>query len=267
MNNLNLKRKHRFLICCGLFLGVVALLIIVTVSGSGRYETATNHTEPSTETPTQAPTEGSNKHIIENVKVIPQRELLAGCETYACTMLLQHLGYDISEVEFAENYLITKPISYDYASNRYGPDMNSAQAGDVYTGYGIYSPAMAKSMNSYLDTTGTGKKAYTVNGTPLEQLCEEYIDNGIPVMVWATTWMYEPYDAQSWIVDYVDENAQYAIGETFTWKQHEHCLVLIGYDNSDYYFADSCEGDIDHFSKELCQLRYEQIGTMAIVVK
>ena len=258
-----MNRKQRFLLCCGIFLGIVLLLIIVTAAGLGRsVEPVVEPTEATEPIPVKP-----SSHMIENVHVIPQNVLKAGCETYACTMLLQHLGYDIDEYEFSEQYLITKPITYPDGYTRYGPDMNSAQAGDVYTGYGIYSPAMAKSMNLYLDTTDTGKKAYTQNGKSLEQLCDEYVDNNIPVMVWATTWMMEPYDAESWIVDYVDENAQYKEGDLFTWKQIEHCLVLIGYDEKEYYFADSCEKGISHFKKELCQQRYEEIGTMAIVVK
>jgi uncharacterized protein YvpB len=182
-------------------------------------------------------------------------------------MLLQTLGYDINEFIFAEQYLISAPISYDENGTRYGPDMYCAMAGSLENGYGIFAPGMAKSMNSYLETTDTGKKAYALEGIPLEKLAEDYVSKDIPVMVWATTWMMEPYDKASWVVDYVDENARYKLGDTFTWKQNEHCLVLIGYDEKEYYFADSCEGGVSHFEKDLCQQRYEEIGNMAIVVK
>ena len=36
-------------------------------------------------------------HQIEGVKAALQDTLLAGCETHACTGLLQYLGYDIDE--------------------------------------------------------------------------------------------------------------------------------------------------------------------------
>jgi len=257
--------RQKFLICCGLFLVIIIVLIIVkATAGSGSPETQTIPAE--TQAPTQAPTE-PNSHMIQGVKVLPQEVLKAGCETYACTMMLQTLGFDIDEFKFSENYLITKPISYDDSGTRYGPDMNSAQAGDVYTGYGVFAPAMAKSINNYFATTKTKLKAYALEGVPLEQLCKEYTDKDIPVMVWATTWMMESYDKESWVVDYVDENAKYKLGDTFTWRQNEHCLVLIGYDDKEYYFADSCEGGVSHFAKDLCQERYEEIGTMAIVCK
>ena len=86
-------------------------------------------------------------------------------------------------------------------------------------------------------------------------------------MVWATTDMDEPYVFDEWIVDYVDENAKAQKGDTVPWYMHEHCLVLIGYDDSEYYFADSTHGNISHFEKELAAERYEQMGKQAIVVK
>ena len=259
-----LNKRYQFLICCGIFLFIILLLFIANKAFAGSLTPVSEPTEASAPTQTPAP---PKNYMIDGVAVIAQDELLAGCETYACTMLLQTLGFDIDEKTFAEKYLITKPITYVDYYYRYGPDMYSAQAGDVYTGYGIYAPAMAKSINRYFDKIGETRRAQALEGVPLQELCEQYICKGIPVMVWATTWMMESYEKDSWTVDYVDENAHTKIGDTFTWRQNEHCLVLIGYDEEEYYFADSCAGEVSHFEKALCQQRYEEIGTMAIVVK
>ncbi len=210
-----------------------------------------------------------DEYMIENVPVLKQLELKAGCEVYACTVTLQYLGYDIDEFEFADKYLISSPITYDANFQRYGPDMNSAYAGDVYTiyGYGVNSPAMAKSMNKYLRTTDTDKKAVALKNVPLDELCEKYVINNIPVMVWATTYMHEPYVKADWIIDYVDENADSNIGDTEQWCQNEHCLALIGFDKEYYYFCDSVSGEISHYEKEVTNERYNQLGAQAIVVK
>ena len=96
---------------------------------------------------------------------------------------------------------------------------------------------------------------------------EDYTAKGIPVMVWATTDMQEPYVFNTWTVDYVDEDAQAAMGEKVSWYMHEHCLVLIGYDENEYYFADSSAGAVSHFDKELVKQRYEQLFSQSIVVK
>ena len=216
---------------------------------------------------TEAPTEKTS-HYIEGVPVIQQYDLKAGCETYACTMLLQSLGFDIDEYRFADNYLIYKDVYYDNDFRMYGPDMHSAFAGNVYDiGYGVYAPAMAKSINNFLSSVKSPLKAYAMDGVPLESLCETYIDNDIPVMIWATTNMWEPTPHTSWTVDYVDENATKQVGDTETWYEHEHCLVLIGYDEKEYYFADSVAGVVSHFEKAEVDERYKQIGTMSIVVK
>lgn len=259
-----LNRRNQFMICCVVFIIILLILFIVSVIIGSASSPPPEPVE--TEPPTEEPTMPSS-YMIEGVHVLPQEELLAGCETYACTMMLQTLGFDIDEKTFAEQYLITKPITYVDFYYRYGPDMNSAQAGDVYTGYGIYAPAMAKSINGYFDEIGESRRAYALEGIPLAELCDTYVSKGVPVMVWATTWMQESYEKDSWTVDYVDENAKYKIGDTFTWRQNEHCLVLIGYDEEEYFFADSCAGEVSHFEKDLCQERYEEIGTMAIVVK
>lgn len=250
---------------------IAALLILVviitiaavscSISGGKSEEVATTSPE------TTVPTTVSNSYQIPNVNVISQDALLAGCETYACTMLLQYLNYDIDEFQFADNYLITAPMSWDENGTRYGPDMDSAFAGDIYTGFGINAPAMAKSMNKYLETTDKNQKAYNITGTSLEDMCEEYIKNNIPVMVWATARMDEPYIDRTWVVNYVDENAKTEIGDTVGWYEHEHCLLLVGYDETNYYFCDSLEGQIMGYERKITETRYSQLGSQSIVVK
>ena len=222
-------------------------------------------TEAPTEPPTEAPTLPA-KYMIEGLEVIPQVEFKAGCETYACTMLLQTLGYDMNERMFMENYLEIRYPSYDEEGNMYAPDMYSSQVGDIYGGWGVYCTAMAKYMNHYLSDVGSSQKATAIENVTLDELCEKYVSKGIPVMIWGTVEMLEPYPRFSWTVDYVDENAHYKIGDTFTWLQHEHCLVLIGWDEENFYFGDSCAGQVSVFERELSETRYEQIGMQAIVV-
>ena len=204
---------------------------------------------------------------IEDVTPIFQSTLKAGCETYAATMCLQILGFDVDEFTIADNYLHTYYITVDGDGVKHGPDMHSAFAGSAYAGWGVYAPSMAKSMNKYLSDQKSKLKAYNMENIPLEDLIDEYVSKGVPVMVWATTDMDEPYVYETWIVNYVDENARTKIGDSFSWYMHEHCLVLIGYDADSYYFADSTEGKISVFKKELVAKRYEQMGKQCIVVK
>lgn len=248
------------------FIAVVILIIIkIIVSAIGSDKTAE---PPVVQTqPTVAATTQVTSYKISGVPVIVQDNLKAACETYACTMLLQSYGFDIDEYEFVDNYLVTKPVYYGADGTLYGPDMNSAYAGDIYTGYGINAPGMAKFMNNYIKSTGSKLVAYPLSNVPLEDLCKEYILNDVPVMVWATTYMYEPYVMADWVVDYADKDSTVKVGDTVSWQMHEHCMVLIGFDAENYYFCDSVSGEVSAYDKSTSEERYSQIGMQAIVVK
>ena len=248
-----------------LLIAVFLIIIIVIVSTCGNDKA----TEPQiTETQaTVATTTQPTSYKISGVPVIVQDDLTAACETYACTMLLQYYKFDIDEYQFVDNYLVTKPVYYGADGNWYGPDMNSAYAGDIYTGYGINNLGMAKCMNNYIKTTDSKLTAYPISNVPLEELCEKYIRNNIPVMVWATTYMDEPYVQRTWIVDYADEDSPTKVGDTVSWQMHEHCMVLIGFDDENYYFCDSVSGEVSEYDRATSEERYSQIGMQAIVLK
>lgn len=254
------KRKIAVLsVLAGVIIALMIIAACVSIAGSGssgNQEAAT--TEPATE---------EQSFMIQNVKVIPQTDLKAGCETYACTMLLNILGFDLDEHTIADNYLNCVYVYQDDSGQKYGPDLYSAFAGTAYAGWGVYAPSMAKTMNDYLKDQKSNLKAYPMENVELEDLVDQYVSKGVPVMIWATTNMEEPYVFDTWTVNFVDENAKTEIGDSFSWYMHEHCLVLIGYDNDNYYFGDSTAGEISCFNKELVKKRYEQMFKQSIVVK
>ena len=255
------KRKKQVLI---LSVTVVVLLIIASVIMSVKEPPKDKKEDDNTKVEETLP----SSYKIEGVTVLKQEDLKAGCETYACTMLLQSQGIDMDEFEFANNYLVQKPIYENAEDDWYGPDMDSAYVGEIEWGYGVNSPAMGKFMNQMLKDKGSNKKAYVLSDVSLEQLCKDYIVNDIPVMVWATTNMQEPYVKRIWTINYVDpEISDAQIGDTEQWLQNEHCLVLIGFDKDNYYFADSVAGEVSVFEKATTQDKYEKLGNQAIVVK
>ena len=246
---------------------VLLFSVIVMVLSLAGCKSSVDNKQNETEAPTEA---APASHMIDGAadKVIVQDELKAGCETYACTMLFNILGFDLSEFTFADNYLDCHYVYKDEETGYMeGPDMYSAFAGTAYAGWGVYAPSMAKSMNRYLADQKSSLKAYNYEDVPLEELCEEYVSRDIPVMVWATTDMQEPYVFDTWTVNYVDENARTKIGDTFNWYAHEHCLTLVGYDEKEYFFCDSAAGKVSHFDKALVAERYKQLGSQCIVVK
>ena len=203
---------------------------------------------------------------ISGVPLVNQNKLPTGCETCSATMLLKFYGYNISETTFADKYLIKKNLSYS-GSKIYGPDPNCAFVGNPYSssGFGIYAPAMAKSMNSYL--ADKSYKAVSLKGKSLEYLAGKYIAQGQPVMVWATINMVASYKTTTWSVNYTDENAKYKYGSNYTWTANEHCLVLTGYNSNYYYFNDPWTNTRTYYKKSLVNTRYSELGKQAVVME
>lgn len=241
---------------------IIVIIAIVCFASCGKQSAKADKPAPEIAGATQPVS-----YQISDVPVIVQDELKAGCEIYACTMLLQYYKFDIDESGFAYNYLITYPVLFSEEGDLYGPDMDAAYAGDVRAGYGINARGLAKCMNNYLKEQKSEYSAKALKDVPLEELCNKYILNDTPVMVWETTYMQEPYVKDTWIVDFVDENSTKKKGDTERWLQNEHCMVLVGYDDTNYYFCDSVAGKLAAYDKKLAEERYADMGKQAIVLE
>lgn len=68
------------------------------------------------------------------------------------------------------------------------------------------------------------------SGTPIQELLEKYIDQGMPVVFWACINMRKEIPGPEWKL--LDS------GEFFCWISNEHCMLLVGYDEKKYYFND-----------------------------
>lgn len=216
---------------------------------------------------TNKSTEKNEKKIID-VPYIDQSEIVYGCEAVSSTMLLNHYGYDIDEKDFTDNYLIKKDWSIKNG-RIYGPDPDAAFPGNPYIsgglncGFGSYAPSTAKSINKILDNSK--HRAISEKGLSLNKIVDKYIKNDTPVLIWATMDMKEPKKTTKWIINYVDENSKLKIGDKFTWLAGEHCLVLVGYDNENYYFNDPYKNHgLIAYNKSLVEKRYKQMGSQCV---
>ena len=147
-------------------------------------------------------------------------------------MLLQAMGIAIDPDTFIERDLPHAPY-WDYDGKLYGPDPYEVYPGDPHdhTGYGCYAPCIVKALQSALDHEGAADAFEVVDetGKTAAQLCE-YIDAGMPVVFWATLdFTPVPEERDHWLL---------ADGTDFAWKCHEHCLLLVGYDDEHYWFND-----------------------------
>lgn len=183
-----------------------------------------------------------------------------GCESISAVMLLRYLGYDISPETFIDEYL--EKQDFQFRQGRlYGPHPDDAFIGSPYNNdlgsYGCYGPAIARALTR---VAGEIYEAKVLRGLAVEQLTREYIDRDIPVVFWATLNMEPSEPGPKWRL--LEREGE------FQWTSHQHCLLLVGYDEGKYYFNDpwlnkGCIG----YEKQLVERRYEELGTQAVVLE
>lgn len=206
-----------------------------------------------------------------NVPYINQNDIVYGCEAVSATMLLNYFGYKVSEKEFTDKYLLRKNWYIGKDGKAYGPDPNAAYPGDPYKsggvncGFGSFAPSTAKSIKRVLDNQK--HKVLFSTDLNLDEITKKYIDKDIPVLIWATMDMLPTTPGYSWIINYIDENSKLKKGDKFTWKNHEHCLVLVGYDDKSYYFNDPYKNHgLISYKKELVKKRFSELGNQSVVI-
>ena len=94
-------------------------------------------------------------------------------------------------------------------------------------------------------------------GTSLPDLCATYVAKGVPVILWATISMRETVPQNTWYL---------ADGKRYTWPGNEHCMLLVGYDDTHYYFNDPYAGKTVCYARQLTEDRYAELGRQAVVI-
>ena len=196
------------------------------------------------------------REVLLDVPFISQLENYPnGCEAVSTVSLLQYSGFDITVDDFIDNLL---PMGAKPELGGIGPDPEKVYCGDPRSknGWGCYSSVIASVLDEYLYESGyTYNHSYTYS---LQELCQTYIDRGIPVIVWATVGMVDSSDMYAhW---YTEE------GKEISYNRKLHCLVLTGYDSDNYYFNDPMVGKNIPYSKASAQKAFEILGMQSIAV-
>lgn len=215
--------------------------------------------ETSTENTDNSVSGTENTNVRESLIPVPALcqypELPTGCESTAAAMVLNFYGAEISPSEFASAWLECSEDFYTYNGVFYGPDPNMVFAGDPFSSaaYGCFSNPIANAINR----NSQKLSAEVIIGKRLDELCESYIANGKPLLIWATMAMKKSYSGKSWTTPE---------GSTFTWIAGEHCLVLVGFDERFYYLNDPMSGSLVAYPKETVQKRFDELGSQAVLI-
>ena len=185
----------------------------------------------------------------------------SGCESVAAVMNLNYYGIDVTVGQFVDGYLSTGIAPSANNGIWYSSDPNETFLGDPRSsdGWGIWAKGLEKAINKCLDNY-LGNYTVTVTySETLDSLCEKYIANNIPVLVWVTADMAEPYK----------NITAYVIGtdRTFTWISPSHCMLLVGYDETGYYFNDPITGKREKYSKSASDTAFKGNGSQAVVIE
>ena len=201
------------------------------------------------------------KVVIDVDNILQNPQLPTGCEAVSLTILLNHLGFKVDKMIIAEKYL-PKQAFYMKNGVLYGADVVNTFAGDPKTSYsyGCFAPCIVNTAHRFLKSNGSDMDAYNISGKSLEELFEQYIDKGQPVLIWITSnKLSEPKKAEQWVT---------ADGKKVQWQRYEHCVVLTGYDRGkkQIFVSDPLVGNTSH-NYDTLNLRYEQMGRQAVSIE
>ncbi|MBR6918128.1 MAG: C39 family peptidase [Clostridia bacterium] len=186
-----------------------------------------------------------------------------GCESVSTVMALNYEGINITVDEFIDEYLDMAPlpeVGEDGEVWGYSPWDYFLGDPRYYSGLCCYAPVIKNALDKFVDEDKY--EVLELYDVPLEELCYTYLIQGIPVILWGTMYMSEPYQGYwGWnVTDGYD-------GEVFKWTFPMHCLLLIGFDGENYYFNDPMVGDKVAYNKWDTEIAYRGLFSQAIVIK
>lgn len=197
-----------------------------------------------------------DKGLIINIEYYNQDNFPTFCEGVTTLMSLRYMGYNITIDDLIEKYVPSYNVTK--VDGKYvGEHPDTYFIGDPRSkgAYGCYAPVIEKALVEI-----AGRDAvHNLTGMDIDEIIARYVNKGIPVIFWATIGMSQITQGNSWYIE--------RTGETFTWKGGEHCLLLAGSDENNYYFYDPWDNNgIISYDKAVVKDRYEKMGKMAVAL-
>lgn len=212
-------------------------------------QTTKSKTQPTT-VPVSTEKKIESKKIIDFSPISQYPELPTGCEVTSLAMVLNHYGVQCNKCEIADTYLSKGPVGT--------VDFNKAFEGDPRDAdsYGCYANVIVEAAKRIIYSKHANLSVKDCTGTELKTLFR-YVKKDIPVIVWGTQNCQKGHYSVTWHVD----------GEDLTWFTPEHCMVLVGYDNTYVWVADPMHGDIRSYSISTFEKCYNSLYKQSIVIR
>ena len=225
-----------------------------TTSAASEATASPSHTATTARpTTTFTTTTTAARHVVQ-APYISQEGFPTGCESASAVMLLRFWGINVRMDTFVDNYLDKQSMRWENG-RAIGPHPADAFVGNPRSeeAYGCFAPVIVRALERCVPA---GKQVVNETGASLPELCSRYIDHDMPVMIWASIAMIPTYESDRWTTP---------SGETFAWPANEHCLLLVGYDNNNYYLNDPYKGrGRVTYARARVEQRYRELGCQAI---
>lgn len=197
--------------------------------------------------------------------------LPTGCEVTSLAVLMNYLGYaDATKNHLADTYMPRGSIG--------STDPNYAFIGTPSSShsYGAYAGAIIRTVENYFAANDVD--SYSVNdltGASMEELYAQ-VDAGNPVLVWYTmNCTSRRTFGATWSLLRGSSHTEPGSGfYSFTWKNNEHCSVLVGYNKSKgtVVLADvwansgAPTGALTEYSISAFESAYDWLGKQAVTI-
>ncbi len=186
-----------------------------------------------------------------DVDCIMQKPALPnGCEVVSLAIALKYSGYSVDPGWLFDNFMPKSPFKDGDPWETYVGDPRANPGG-----YGCFAPVVTKTGNDYLASVGSSKRVTDVSYRSFSSYTS-YIDSGVPVIIWGTLNM----NGKSRVVWEAEIN-----GKNVSWLAASHCLVLIGYTDHTYIFADPLKGIVE-YSKQAVEYSFNLNHQQACVI-
>ena len=204
------------------------------------------------------------EYLIDVAHINQNSNLVTGCEIVSAKMVLDYYGKKDITFDNMLKHTEMWNLKTTKDGKLYGKTPYEAFIGNpkVYSGFGCFPPVIESMVD---DFEFDDLYAEDTCGLPLDFLAKTYVTQDTPVLVWATIGMGESYPTYTW----------YGVGhkgepndKKYTWRAGEHCLVLVGYDDKYYSFADPLSYQkVTKYEKKLVEKRYKEIGMQSMLIR